>query len=111
MLTERLYKAILRGDVMKFYKSREWLEVRDRVRLKQNYECQDCKKEGKVGRCDVVHHKKHLRDYPLLALREDNLVCLCHMHHEKYHPEKFKKANKAMGRKKRKEPRGWEEKW
>lgn len=111
MLKQNLYEAILRGDVMKFYKSKEWLEVRDKIRARDNYECQACKKEGRVGPCDVVHHKKHLRTNPLLALRPSNLVCLCHMHHEREHPEKFEKANKAAGRKKRAQPKGWEERW
>lgn len=110
-MDKRLYELIKKGQVMKFYKSKEWIELRDQVRLEQHYECQKCKEEGKVGPADVVHHIKPIRDFPLLALNKDNLLCLCHMHHEKEHPEKFEKANRMMERKERKQPKGWEEKW
>lgn len=111
IVPKHLLEAIEDGNVMKFYKSKEWLKVRDNVRESQNYECQECKKEGGVGRADVVHHIKHLRSHPELALREDNLVCLCHYHHELEHPEKFNRARKKQGFVPKPKPKGWEERW
>ena len=111
IVPRHLLEAIEDGNVMKFYKSKEWLKVRDRVRQNQNYECQDCKKLGGVGRADVVHHKQHLRSHPTRALHEPNLECLCHYHHELKHPEKFNRAREKQGFKPKPKPEGWEEKW
>jgi hypothetical protein len=44
-----------------------------------------------------VHHLKHLRQYPELALTDDNLISVCGWCHENiYHPEKHKKKNKDV---------------
>lgn len=110
LLTEKLLHYIKTGQVIRFYKSKEWIEVRDYIRQIQNNECQECKRQGKVGRCDVVHHKKHLREYPLLALEPSNLECLCHMHHEEQHPEKFDRARKVTNRE-LKRPPDFKERW
>ncbi len=38
------------------------------------------------NKADTVHHIKHLRKYPTLALKDDNLVSLCsNCHYEIHH--------------------------
>lgn len=83
-----LLEAIKKGDVLKFYKSKHWAKCRKEVLDRDNNECQHCKREGKVGRADAVHHMVHLRDDPSLALDPDNLITLCKYHHNLEHPEK-----------------------
>ncbi|MBP9988105.1 MAG: HNH endonuclease [Ruminococcus sp.] len=61
---------------------------------KYHFECQECKKNGKVVTAKVVHHKKHLRKFPELAFDDDNLEPVCADCHNKLHPEKIKIKNK-----------------
>lgn len=59
---------------------------------RDNYECQWCKRDGKVtSHLDSVlevDHIKELKDYPELALDESNLRTLCKDCHNKRH-ERF----------------------
>ena len=59
---------------------------------RDNYECQWCKRDGKVtSKADSVlevDHIKELKDYPELALDETNLRTLCKDCHNKRH-ERF----------------------
>lgn len=59
---------------------------------RDNYECQWCKRDGKVtSQSDSVlevDHIKELKDYPELALDESNLRTLCKDCHNKRH-ERF----------------------
>ena len=85
-----LILAIKRGDVRKFYKSKEWKRKRREILKRDNHECQRCKREGGYSRATTVHHKKHLDKYPELALADENLESLCDACHNKQHPEKLK---------------------
>lgn len=79
-------------ETMRFYKSRKWRETRQRVLERDNYECQECKKQGIVKTIDHSKHKsldvdhiKELDSYPELAFDMDNLVTLCVSCHNKKH--------------------------
>lgn len=88
----------------KFYDSREWKQLREEVKERDNYECQECKRNGLVtidtneysesaGRKKiqlVVDHIKELEDHPELALDMDNLETLCVMCHNIKHGRVFK---------------------
>ncbi|MFK4315493.1 HNH endonuclease [Bacillus mycoides] len=89
----------------KFYDSGEWKSIREQVKKRDNYECQECKRNGHV-RVDtneysesakrkkiqlVVHHIKELEYYPELALEIDNLETVCVDCHNKEHGRTFKK--------------------
>ncbi|WP_112181387.1 HNH endonuclease [Paraliobacillus zengyii] len=93
----------------KFYDSAEWKALREQVKKRDNYECQQCKREGRVtvdtGEYSkkakrkkiklVVHHIKELYHYPELALDIDNLETVCVDCHNKEHGRLFpKKENK-----------------
>lgn len=83
-----LLKAVKNGNVSKFYKSRTWRKKRRQILERDNFECQMCKKEGKVSKGNTVHHIKHLKDFPELGLTDENLITLCYAHHNEVHLEK-----------------------
>jgi len=84
--------AIDKAD--RYYERAEWKSVAAQVKRMDNYECQHCKMKGKYRRGVLVHHVKHLKDYPELALSiydpvtgARQLVTLCRLCHEDIHPE------------------------
>ena len=80
-----------------FYHTGQWLRKRDYILTRDHNQCQCCRKRGKYSRANHVHHLKHLRQYPELALTDDNLISVCGWCHENvYHPEKHKKKNKDV---------------
>lgn len=86
------------ADVESFYKSKEWRKVRSEVLRMDHYECQLCKERGIYKKATCVHHVKHLRDRPDLALElfdgeERQLISLCDSCHDIVHPEKFKDSS------------------
>lgn len=83
---------ILKGQEIKFYKSRPWKDKRKEILKRDNNECQSCKSKGRFSPADCIHHKIHLKDNPLLGLTNSNLVSLCNACHNREHPEKFIKA-------------------
>lgn len=90
-----------------FYKSRQWSGVnglREQALKRDNYECQLCKREGKVHLDSTkiegerksiilnVHHIKEIEDHPELALDLNNLMTICLSHHNEQH-NRFKPSN------------------
>ena len=79
----------------KFYKSREWLELRDQVLKSARYECARCAEVGRYSRATMVHHVNEVRLHPELALsryyvdqegvQRPNLLPLCAICHEREH--------------------------
>jgi 5-methylcytosine-specific restriction enzyme A len=88
----------------KFYNSSEWESLRLKALERDNYECQECKRQGfvytdhhdpdKHKRLDVDHIKE-IYTNPELALELDNLTTLCVRHHNEKHKRFFhrKKEN------------------
>lgn len=99
----------------KFYNSTNWNELRQQALERDNYECQECKRQGLVHVDSIkvegerksvelnVHHIKEIEDHPELALELDNLETLCIYHHNVIHGKGFKSQK----------PNKWEhdEKW
>ena len=71
-----------------FYKSKPWLKKRAAILRRDGFLCQNCLRYGRRRDATTVHHKKHLDDFPELALIDSNLVSLCESCHNKEHPEK-----------------------
>lgn len=69
----------------RFYKSSQWAKTREIILTRDNYLCQNCLKNNRIKKADVVHHIKELRDYPELAFDESNLVSWCHTCHTRHH--------------------------
>jgi 5-methylcytosine-specific restriction enzyme A len=88
----------------RFYNSSAWSGkngIRQQALKRDNYECQQCKKLGKVHFDSVkiegerksielnVHHIKEIEDCPELALKLDNTIVLCLDHHNEIHNKNF----------------------
>lgn len=88
-----------------FYKSKAWDVVREAALDRDNYECQWCRREGKVTDRIVatleVDHIEELGKRPDLALDLENLRTLCRSCHNKRHkrfgPGSNRKHNKWDG--------------
>ena len=89
MIPNELLRAILLGNVYKFYKSGEWIRKRKEILKRDKNECQVCKNKGKVHKGECVHHIKHLKESPMLGLTSSNLITLCYVCHNVEHPEKL----------------------
>lgn len=103
-------ELIEKDELWKFYKSRQWIRLKESVLKAAHYECQECRAQGKITRYDIdsegnkrllstVHHVMHVRDHPELALSrtykdmetgevKQNLIPVCKACHNKLHPEK-----------------------
>lgn len=100
--TQDLATACVRENrVHDFYVSAAWRKKREEILKRDKYECQLCKAKGKYSRAEIVHHVRHLRDHPQLALcdtytdeRGDvhrQLLSVCRTCHENdCHPERMK---------------------
>lgn len=88
-------KELIRNDNLHaFYVSSIWRRTQTRILKKNHYECSRCKARGMVVRARTVHHKKYLRDYPELALEDENLEPICdRCHYEEHHRKRRKFLN------------------
>ena len=89
----KLQEKISADNVDSFYHWKDWEQLRAEVLRMDNHECQICKRKGRDRRADIVHHVKHLKDRPDLALsiwdgEERQLVSVCRQCHEDLHPER-----------------------
>lgn len=88
----------------RFYNSAAWNGVngvRKQALKRDNYECQMCKREGKVTVDSIkedgerkaivlnVHHIKEIETHPELALNINNLETLCLDHHNIIHGKNY----------------------
>ena len=71
-----------------FYLTPKWQRKRAAILRRDKYQCQECKRYGRMREAKTVHHIKHLEDDPELALEDSNLISLCYACHNKAHPEK-----------------------
>lgn len=101
---EKLKQLIEEGRQDNFYQWSAWKDMRAKVMRMDNYECQLCKAKGKHSKGEIVHHVKHLRDYPEYALslycgEERQLITVCKRCHEELHPEsqrQFARVNEPL---------------
>lgn len=90
---QQLVTLIQSGKEFLFYQWPEWKRIRAEVLKLDHYECQKCKAEKhRYRKAMIVHHVKHLKDRPDLALdiyekEERQLISVCKDCHEKLHPE------------------------
>lgn len=95
MKISKIKQLIDNGNEILFYKSRQWLALREEVLREHFYECQYCAEKGRYTRATMVHHVNELKSRPDLALskyytdkngkRQKQLVPLCFACHEKQH--------------------------
>lgn len=94
----QLQALLASGLSRRFYDWPEWEQVRDDVLRLDHWECQGCKARHRYQMAALVHHVKHLKDRPDLALSvfdpdtgERQLVSLCRACHEEQHPERIRR--------------------
>lgn len=103
---ENLKRLLAEGKENIWYNSAAWEATRQKVLRLDRYECQICKEKGRYRKAVIVHHVKHLRDRPDLALSiydpdtgERQLISVCKRCHEQLHPEsqkQYRTANKPV---------------
>lgn len=108
-------QLIADDKLYKFYKSKEWTTLRQKVLQDNHYECKHCRQHGRITKAQTVHHVHHVKEFPHYALtqyiiddqgnRIDNLIPLCNACHNKEHPEK---AFKLRTRKKQITDERWD---
>jgi 5-methylcytosine-specific restriction enzyme A len=68
---------------MSFYTSARWRKKREVILRRDQYECKQCSRYGKVTQATTVHHIYPLEIYPEYRLTTENLISLCsHCHNE-----------------------------
>jgi len=108
-------KRLIKEDkLVKFYQCKAWRGkngLRYEALKRDNYECQECKRKGKVTTLNQdkvddkeeekkvkleVHHIKEVKEFPELALNLENLKTVCVDCHNKEHKrlDKFIKKKK-----------------
>ena len=93
---KQLVALIYSENEAKFYDWPEWKHARCDVLTLDRNECQRCRDvKRRYRKAVLVHHVKHLKDRPDLALSvfdlatgERQLVSLCRGCHEEVHPER-----------------------
>lgn len=96
----QLQAMLADGTSDRFYSWPEWEHVRRDVLILDHNECQICRRCHRVGPADLVHHVKHLKDRPDLALSvfdpstgERQLLSVCRACHEVLHPERMRRKD------------------
>lgn len=108
--TDTIRAWIEEGQEHRFYISSAWIRRAAKVRRLDRNECVLCRSRGRYARGEIVHHVKHLKDRPDLALEifdpdtgERQLVTLCKACHERMHPDALRSAQP--------QPKLTEERW
>lgn len=93
-------KCIAENNLHAFYTWSGWLNLRMAVLEEDKNECQKCKARGGYTRATMVHHVKHVKKYPELALskyyidengdEKRQLISLCDLCHDEEHPERLR---------------------
>lgn len=85
-------RKMTREETEAFYNSPRWRRKQKAILRRDHYQCQLCKRYGRISEASIVHHKLELAEYPELAMDDDNLVSVCRKCHNKLHDEKGAKV-------------------
>ena len=80
------------------YGTAKWKKFRKAILRRDGYQCQRCRRYGRMRQAVEVHHIKHTDEYPELAFDPDNVVSLCSACHRAQHPERAEEMNRLKGR-------------
>ena len=94
-LVQWINKLIEEDKLWKFYKSKQWIQLKTEVLEEHHHECYICRQQGKITRANTVHHVNYVREKPQLALskyyidnngnKQLNLIPICKACHNKVH--------------------------
>lgn len=96
-LKQWIEELIREDKLYKFYKCKEWIQLKAAILSEAHNECVKCKEKGKVSLAVEVHHVQWVKKHPELALSRtytyqgktyQNLLPLCHDCHDAEH-ERF----------------------
>lgn len=68
-----------------FYSSSEWLDCRNKIRVRDLHLCRVCLSNKKIVELDVVHHITELKEDWNSRMTKDNLIGLCNDCHRLVH--------------------------
>ena len=61
----------------------KWTQKSIEIRERANYLCEVCRDQGVWTYENVeVHHIRKIKDNPEMYLENENLICLCQLHHK-----------------------------
>ena len=82
----KMYDTHARNQKAKqFYHSKQWATMRNIAMIQASYQCEVCRKQGKLMPADEVHHIIPIAVDWSKRLDRANLICLCHKHHMEAH--------------------------
>ncbi len=102
---QRIKELIKENKLYKFYKSKEWRALKEKVLKEFHKECLWCKEKGKISKAEEVHHVQYVKKHPALVLSEyytyqgkryRNLIPLCHDCHDRAHERMKYKEKKQV---------------
>ena len=91
---EQIRELVADNCVEEFYNDRYWRRLSKEIIGENHNECLLCKAEHRLTTATLVHHVRHLKDYPELAYSRTytdetgthmQLMPLCHDCHERMH--------------------------
>jgi 5-methylcytosine-specific restriction enzyme A len=68
-----------------FYLNKKWKMKRASILKRDEYQCRECSRFGKVTAATTVHHINPLESYPEYKFHDANLISLCNRCHESMH--------------------------
>lgn len=74
----------------KFYRTKAWKKFREYILSRDNDLCQECLKEDKITRGNLVHHIVPIREDYEKRLDFENCITVCNDCHEKIHNRAIK---------------------
>ena len=69
------------------YNTARWRRLRGQVLVRDGHLCQSCKREGRTGPAEIVHHSLTVDSHPELTWDIDNLESVCRACHGAEHKE------------------------
>ena len=76
------------------YNSERWRRKAEVIKRRDNYQCVECRKYGKLRPAQIVHHIQTVEEHPELTWEDSTLESLCMACHNRKHPEKAAKKNR-----------------
>lgn len=67
-LEDWIRELIKANKLYKFYKTRDWLNLKQAVMEDHHFECKRCNEVGRLRIATTVHHEFEVRKYPRMAL-------------------------------------------